>query len=178
MLDRAIWGRGTQWRGFVGRRRLLAGVGCGGACGGGCRAAKGGMGAKREEQQCTIITCYRRGGIGHDQGKEDKARQRCPAGGCRRRRNVAAAAPRARRRGANKMTQAWRNTGGGRGCSRRGGGAGRQSQVPAAGPAASGGWDCCWGCWHRRARRPAAPSDQYGRGGSRRRGHRAPKWGG
>ena len=108
---------------FVARGSVV-GAGCrvDSACGGGCGAAKGVWAKRKEQRHCTIIT--------HATERRDRARSggetrhssgARPVGG-RCRLEVAAAACCAAGARANKITQAWINTGGGRGCSRRGGG--------------------------------------------------------
>lgn len=163
---------------------LLAGVGCwegwgaGGACGGGCRAAKGVRGQNAKSSNAQSSHAAEREGSGTFKGRKTRHGSGARPAGAGGAATLQRRRPRARRRRANKITQAWKNTGGGRGCSRHGGGTGRPRQVPVAGPAAGDGYGCCWNCWHRRARRPAAPSGQYGRGGSRGRRSQAPEQGG
>ena len=50
MLDRAIWGRGTQWEGVCWQASAVGRVGCGGRMRWGVPCGKGGMGAKRKRE--------------------------------------------------------------------------------------------------------------------------------
>lgn len=187
--DRAkrIWRRGTQWGcGSLPGGRLL-GRGAewtAHAVGGGCGVAKGVWAKPKSSGKAQSSHTLQKGGIGHDRGERQgtvAVPGRRGAGAAARLQRRACCAAGAR---ANKITQAWINTGCGRGCSRRGGGGAARRRLPsvrrarqgapAAAPVASG---VLVGA---NAHPPASGSGgQYSRGSRRRRRRRAPKcfWG-